>query len=72
MDTNFKKITFLTKEGPMEVSIKKEFHQAACKHDFKKGKIIRPKGKRIFSSRLPKDTTICIKCGKKGGKNANA
>ncbi|WP_155811900.1 hypothetical protein [Anaerococcus lactolyticus] len=56
----------------MEISVKKEFHQAACKHDFKKGKIIRPKGKRIFSSRLPKDTTICIKCGKKGGKNANA
>lgn len=65
MDTNFKKITFLTPEGTLEVPIKKEFHQAACRHNYKKGKIIRPTGYRLFKSRLPKDTILCIKCGKK-------
>jgi len=39
---DFKKRTFQTKDGyVIEVPIKGDFHQGACRHEYKKGKFIK-------------------------------
>lgn len=52
----------------MEVPLKGDFEQTACKHEYKKGKIIKPFKNKFFKSRLNKDISLCIKCGKKRSK----
>ncbi|RDY20734.1 hypothetical protein BBG48_008605 [Criibacterium bergeronii] len=63
--SKFKKILFATDGEILEVSIKGEFHQATCKHEFKKGKLIRgTSAQNLLAAKRSKDITMCIKCGK--------
>ena len=65
--SKFPTIQFETKEAIYTVEVKGEFHQAACRHEFEKGKIVKTSKYNIKGSKKEKDTRLCIKCGKRKG-----
>ena len=67
MKSEFLTIQFEAKEEIYKVEVKGEFHQAACRHDFKKGKIIKASKYNIKGSKKEKDIRLCVKCGKRKG-----
>lgn len=60
------KMYFVASGETKEIEIKGEFHKAACRHDFRKGKLVSEED--IRKRRHPKkDIKICIKCGCRKG-----
>lgn len=60
------KIYFITSGELIALNIKGEFQKAACRHEFRKGKITSEED-LIKRKRPGKDVSLCIKCGMRKG-----
>lgn len=60
------KLYFITSGELIALNIKGEFQKAACRHEFRKGKIASEEDLRK-RKRPGKDVSLCIKCGMKKG-----
>ena len=60
------KLYFITSGELIALNIKGEFQKAACRHEFRKGKIASEEDLRK-RKRLGKDVSLCVKCGMKKG-----
>lgn len=60
------KLYFITSGELIALNVKGEFQKAACRHEFRKGKITSEENLRK-RKRPGKDICLCIKCGMRKG-----